>query len=111
MQNQIKSEEQFQAKKAELRAAAHDRLESLFDKKGKVSRCVLGRACLITSCRACSRFGLCQIKFCWNLPARTLLLLHASCSWVNSTAWQSAELTMKSAFSCTPEQQGNWQLC
>jgi hypothetical protein len=35
-QNQIKSEEQFQAKKSELRAAALERLETIFDKKGKV---------------------------------------------------------------------------
>lgn len=35
-QNQIKSEEQFQAKKAELRKAAVERLENIFEKKGKV---------------------------------------------------------------------------
>lgn len=34
-QNQIKSEEQFQAKKTELRKAAVERLESVFEKKGK----------------------------------------------------------------------------
>ena len=42
LQNQIKSEEQFQAKKAELRAAALERLENIFEEKGKVSRA--GRA-------------------------------------------------------------------
>lgn len=36
LQNQIKSEEQFQAKKTELRKAAVERLESVFEKKGKV---------------------------------------------------------------------------
>lgn len=36
LQNQIKSEEQFQAKKSELRSAALERLETIFDKKGKV---------------------------------------------------------------------------
>jgi hypothetical protein len=36
LQNQIKSEEQFQAKKTELHKAAVERLESVFEKKGKV---------------------------------------------------------------------------
>eukprot|EP00878_Enallax_costatus_P000625 GHUV01000728.1.p2 GENE.GHUV01000728.1~~GHUV01000728.1.p2 ORF type:complete len:164 (+),score=45.27 GHUV01000728.1:1880-2371(+) len=34
-QNQIKSEEQFQAKKAELRETARHKLDEIFEKKGK----------------------------------------------------------------------------
>lgn len=34
-QNQIKSEEQFQAKKAELKETARSRLDEIFEKKGK----------------------------------------------------------------------------
>lgn len=34
-QNQIKSEEEFQARKSELRAAARARLDQVFEKKGK----------------------------------------------------------------------------
>jgi hypothetical protein len=39
-QNQIKSEEQFQAKRSELREAAKERLENIFEAKGKVGTCV-----------------------------------------------------------------------
>lgn len=34
-QNQIKSEEEFQAKKEQLRAAARHKLDEIFEKKGK----------------------------------------------------------------------------
>lgn len=42
LQNQIKSEEQFQAKKSELRTAAKERLENIFENKGKVSGGLVG---------------------------------------------------------------------
>lgn len=48
LQNQIRSEEQFAAKKAELRQIAKEQLENIFEKKGKV-RCSAARraACCV----------------------------------------------------------------
>jgi hypothetical protein len=67
-QNQIKSEEQFQAKKSELRAAALERLETTFDKKGKVR--VMGQQ---------------------QLVALTLLCKHSAA--VTSMLWYHGEFT------------------